>query len=595
MQRVTKSTNHNGSGSGRLGSTPAAELQQLLDRAQAHALRSREARRWLRAALVMPALALPFSGCTLVGPDFLKPSAPVADSYTGVDGKPSTTINADDAKPSTTDSADAKSAPAKHQEIRAWWTVYNDPILNQLIDTAYNQNLTLRSAGTHVMEARAVVGIAIGGLYPQQQEAAGGVSYNRLSKVDALTLPGGTANFWRTSLGLQSAWELDFWGKFRRGIESADDTLLESVANYDDVLVTLLGNVATTYIGIRTLEKQIAIANDNIATQRKGLSIAQDRFQHGATSRLDVYQAQNVLAATQARVPQLELQRQEGLNVLHVLLGTPPASLEKILGQPSAIPTAPQQVDLGIPADLLRRRPDIRAAELRAASQSAQIGVAKADLYPSFTLVGNIGGISSTVGTASLSDLFTAKAVAYSFGPSVQWPIFNYGRITNNVRVQDARLQALLVDYQNTVLKAQQEVEDGIAGFVLSRDQGNLLRDSVTAAAGALSLAFTQYQEGLTDFTTVLTAEENLLDAQNNYTVAVGATATNLAAIYRALGGGWEIRDGKDFVPQSTKDEMKARTNWGNLLQEQASEPQPTLVTQPASPEKGLSIRAPKW
>lgn len=534
----------------------------------------------LRRVIVI-SLALPFAGCALVGPDFKKPTAPVAASYTDVDGKPISQLGGD-------------ASASKTEEIRDWWTVFHDPTLDRLIDTAYHQNLTLVSAGTRVLEARAELGIAVGEWYPQQQQVGGSVNYNRFSKQDAFAFANPPGNFWRASLGTALAWELDFWGKFRRGIESADASYLASIASYDDVLVTLLGDVATTYIGIRTVQKQIDLAQQNIARQRRALSIANDRFRNGATTRLDVYQAQAVLGATEARVPQLANQLQEGINVLHVLLGMPPSAINDMLAQSAGIPVAPGKIDLGIPADLLRRRPDIRTAEFRAAAQSAQIGVAKADLYPSFSLVGNIGLVSSNVGKASLGDIFTHGAVAYSFGPSFQWNILNYGQITNNVRVQDARLQALLVDYKNTVLKAQQEVENGIAAFVLSRQAADALRGTVTAADGALNLAFTQYQEGLSDFTTVLTAEQNLLESENALAVTMGQTATSLAMLYRALGGGWEIRAGKDFVPAATKDEMKNRTNWGGILQT-PSEGQAVPPPEPSGPKKGPFVDAPIW
>jgi len=538
--------------------------------------------------MMLMSVVLPFTGCTLVGPDFKEPTAPVAGSFTGIDGKPTSELDT-----AGSDQSRQATAPASQEQLRDWWTVFHDATLDQLIDNAYKQNLTLLSAGTRVLEAQATLGVAIGEFYPQQQRLGASVEYDRLSKVDALAA-GTPTNFWRALLGYGSSWELDFWGKFRRGIESADAAFLASIANYDDVLVTLLGNVATTYIGVRTLEKQIELANTNIGRQRKALNIAQDRFKNGATTRLDVYQAQNVLGATQATVPALEIQRQEGINALHVLLGMPPGSLDKVLAQSAGIPAPPAGIQLGMPADLLRRRPDIRHAELQAAAQSAQIGVAKADLFPSFSLVGSVGLVSSNVGSANLGDILTAKSLAYSFGPTVQWNIFNYGQITNNVRVQDARLETLLVDYKNTVLKAQQEVQDGIASYVLSRSEANFLQSSVTAASGALDLSFVQYQEGLSDFTTVLAAEQNVLQAENNLALTTGQTATSLAAIYRALGGGWEIRAGKDFVPPSTKEEMKERTNWGSILQA-SSEAAPPSREQPADAQPTQSVRPPSW
>ena len=532
------------------------------------------------SALIALSVALPFAGCTMVGPDFLEPKAPIADKYVAVD---------DSDKIAKEDQSTQES-----QDLTAWWTGFHDPVLNELIDTAYRQNLTLVSAGTRVLAARAELGIATGDMFPQTQQLGGGITNNRLSKVDVLSSPIPSGDFWRGAVGAELAWELDFWGKFRRGIESADADYLASIANYDDVLVTLLSDVASTYIGIRTVEKQIELANANIVRQRKALSIAQDRFKDGATTQLDVYQAQNVLGSTLATVPQLRIQREEGIDVLRVLLGMAPQSLDGILSKTAGIPLAPASVNVGMPADLLRRRPDIRNAELRAAAQSAQIGVAKADLYPAFSLVGNVGLVATNAGSANLSDIFTHKAVTFSFGPTFQWNILNYGQITNNVRVQDARLQSLMADYQNTVLKAQQEVQDGIATYVLSREQAGYLRDSVTAATGALDLAFTQYREGLSDFTTVLTAEQALLQAENNLAVATGATATGLVHVYRALGGGWELRSGKEFVPPDVNNEMRERTNWGDLLPVAAKAP--AGVPQPTPVEKnGIHIPSPDW
>lgn len=524
-------------------------------------------------AIAMVLLAVSFSGCTEVGPDFKTPVAPVAANFRGVDEKP---------------------VPQKSAELRDWWTVFNDPTLNHLIDIAYNQNLTLQSAGTRVLEARAELGIAVGNFFPQQQDISGSLTYNRLSKADIFAgqapPPG---NFWRAAFGPEVVWELDFWGKFRRGIESADAAYLASIANYDDVLVALLGDVATTYIGIRTLEQQIQYAKDNVATQGKALGIAETRFKEGSTTRLDVYQAQNILGATEARVPQLEIQLQQGKNALRVLLGMAPQPLDSIIGQSAVIPAAPQDVALGIPADLLRRRPDIRAAEFRAAAQSAQIGVAEADLYPAFSLFGTVGVAATNVHGAELSDFFTSKGLTFAFGPSFQWNVLNYGQITNNVRVQDARLQALLIDYKNTVLTAQKEVENGVAGFVLSRQESDFLNASVKAAQGARDLAFLQYHEGLVDFTTVLQAEQNLADAQNNFASATGTESSSVAQIYRALGGGWEIRAGKEFVTPATREEMVTRTDWGDVL------PPPAQAPPPQKPSGGfwhwLGFGPPNW
>jgi outer membrane protein TolC len=278
------------------------------------------------------------------------------------------------------------------------------------------------------------------------------------------------------------------------------------------------------------------------------------------------------------------------------LLGLPPLPLEAMLSGSRGIPIAPGDVVVGIPADLLRRRPDVRRAELAAVSQSAQIGFAKADLLPAFSLSGTLGGSATTLAGGSLGDLFTSKGLTYAAGPAVQWNILNYGRIINNVRAQDARLQTLLTEYASTVIKAQKEVEDGLAQFLQYRAQVALLRKSVAAATEAFQIALKQYEGGIADFTTVLLAEQNLYQAQSNLAQAIGNVSTGLIAVYRALGGGLQIREGHDFVPAWTREVMAERTNWGwggsssSLLR-------PVAPTLPTSDDVygGGAVPPPQW
>jgi NodT family efflux transporter outer membrane factor (OMF) lipoprotein len=523
----------------------------------------------VRAACALAAIALLASAC-MIGPDFVAPSAPLAERW-------------DQAVDPAVDTA---SAP--HPE---WWQLFGDPVLDRLIDTAYRQNLTLRMAGVRVLEARAKLGLAIGELYPQQQTASAQLSYNRIPVSIPYDLISNT--YWQTLVGAQAAWEIDLWGKIRRGVEAADDSFLASVAEYDDVLVTLTGDVASAYVQIRTLEARIAIARENIVKQRMAVRIATNRFRGGVVSKRDVYQAEAVLGSTEASIPALTIELQQATNGLAVLLGLPPGRIGEILAGSTEIPTAPQQVAVGIPAELLRRRPDVRQAELTAAAQCAEIGVAKADLLPAFTLLGNVGTVSSDIGRGDLTDLFTAKSVSYSAGPAVQWNILNYGQITNNVRIQDARFQELLVDYQQTVLQAQEEVQNGLSTYLQSRIQAAFLRQSTKAAEGALTIAMNQYKDGTADFTTVLTAEQNLYQAQDNLAVARGNVPLGLIATYRALGGGWEIRAGEDFVPAETRDEMAERTDWGTLLTPDLLAPQAPGL--PGPEDAGPLVRPPEW
>ncbi len=534
------------------------------------------ARRFPRGVAKLAALAVtaPIAACS-IGPNFVTPDAPVAANWR---------------------EARAASIKTSREDYRNWWTAFRDPTLNRLVALAYDQNLTLMEAGARVLKARAILGEAVGEVYPQTQQLNGVADYTKLPQSDATANPGNAIknNFWRVNLGGQVAWEIDLWGKFRHGVESADAAYLASIAGYDDVLVSLIGDVAANYINIRTLQAQIAIAQSNVVKQKQALEIAQARFKGGATSELDVYQAQNVLAQTQAAIPQYTAQLLKQVNALGVLLGEPPQDVDGLLRSPRGIPAPPATVAVGIPAELLRRRPDVRAAELKAVAQSAQVGMAEADLYPAFTLSGALGTAASTTNGATLKPLFTQPSIGFAFGPSFSWPILNYGQITNNVRAQDAELQALLINYKNTVLKGQREVEDGLSGYVQGRQQVGYLKQSVNAASNALTIALSQYQLGTRDFTTVLTAEQNLYTAQNNLATAQGNVAVSLTTAYRALGGGWQIRWGRDFVPEPVRDEMRARTNWGELLPPAGQKP-PATPGLPGPSDLGPTVRPPQW
>jgi NodT family efflux transporter outer membrane factor (OMF) lipoprotein len=290
------------------------------------------------------------------------------------------------------------------------------------------------------------------------------------------------------------------------------------------------------------------------------------RFENGATSELDVQQAKSNLADTQALVPVLQRSLRQAQNGLSVLLGMPPSDLTQMLGGPGTIPTAPVQVAAGVPADLLRRRPDIQAAELEAAGLSALVGVAEADLYPSFSLLGSIGVQSSDTGSSDAGDLFDSDSLFFSAGPAFRWNILNYGRIKNNVRVQDARLQQALVNYRNSVLTAYQEVEDAMVAFVQSQRESEFRATSAQAAARSTELANIQYREGLVDFQRVVDTERFLVAQQDQWTAVRGDVALNLIAMYKALGGGWEVREERAFVSEENRNEMAERTNWGDLL-----------------------------
>ena len=520
-----------------------------------------------RFCVILLASTLLASGCVKVGPEFSRPPSTVS--------------------PNWQDAGDLR-VKTGAAEYKNWWHAFNDPVLNRLIDRAYRENLTLRIAGVRVLEARAELGIAIGGLFPQTQQASGYLQNNRVSGNAPLAANYSTLTYSQDQVGINASWELDFWGKFRRAIESADASFLASVADYDNALVSLTGDVATSYILIRTLEKRLSIARENVETQKESLKIAEARLRYGTTSEVDVEQARTVLNNTLASIPALETQLQQAKHALCLLLGLPPSDLTDVLAGASGIPVSPPQVAVGIPSDLLRRRPDVRSAELQAAAQCAQIGVAKADLYPAFSLAGMVGFSSSDYGQPNLIDIFKWESRTYQAGPSFQWKIFNYGRITNNVRLQDARFQELLITYQNAVLKAQQEVEDSLVAFLRAQDQAAFLAQSTTAARKALDLAVLQYRQGIKDFTTVLVAQQALLNEQNNLATALGSISSNLVGVYKALGGGWEIREGKELIPPEVKEAMEKRTNWGHLLA-------PASYNPSASQKPKSNIRPPDW
>ena len=493
-------------------------------------------------------LAFLVTGC-MVGPDFMKPDAPLEDVWT----------QQEDPRIKT-DAVD----------YREWWAVFNDPVLNNLIEKAYQQNLDLQSAGLRILEARAQLGIAVGSQYPQTQEASASGTMNQWSSNSPLFGPIDNFNY-NYSLGFDAAWELDFWGRFRRGVESANASLYATYANYDDVLVSLIAEVASTYTQIRTFEQQLAFARTNVKIQENSFELASDRYEGGATTRLDPTIAKALLKQTQASIPRFEAGLRQTKNALAILLGIPPIEIQNILGQPKPIPTAPLEIAVGIPADLLLRRPDIRRIEFAAAAQSARIGIAKSDLFPRLSLMGSFSFLTSDKGNefannADFVDLFSSNSILYSLGPKIQWPILNYGRIKNDVRAQDARFQQFLVEYRNTVLRAMQDVEDGMVGFLRAQEEQAFLTESVKSYQNAADLARLQYIEGLSTYQRVVDAQRFLTQQQNLLASAKGAVAANLIATYKALGGGWDLREGRELVPAKTQEQMRQRTDWGNLL-----------------------------
>lgn len=363
-------------------------------------------------------------------------------------------------------------------------------------------------------------------------------------------------------VGIDALWEMDFWGRFRRGIEAADANLAGSYANYDDMLVTLTGEVASAYVLLRTLEERLSIAEQNVAVQKRGLEIADVRFRNGITTELDVQQAKALLYNTESLIPLLNTGIEKAKHAISLLLGQTPGQLSVILSQSAGIPTGPESIAVGVPGELLRRRPDVRRAEMIAAAQSAGIGIAKADLYPAFRLVGSVGYVADSTG-----DIFTGDSFAAVGGFGFMWKILNYGRIKNNVRAQDARFQQQVAAYQLTVLAAAREVDDALVSFLNAQKEVQLKAASSTAAERSVELAMILYRDGVTDYTTVLDTQRVQLLQQDALIATKSKVGLQLIAAYKALGGGWQVREDKDYIPLKTKNEMLERTNWGNLLE----------------------------
>jgi NodT family efflux transporter outer membrane factor (OMF) lipoprotein len=525
--------------------------------------------RGLGRAALAGALAAVLAGCTMVGPNFVAPKVDVANAWA---------------------TKDATRISATRPEDAAWWRTFRDPTLDRLIELAYGQNLSLQQSGVNVLRARAQLGAAIGSEYPQQQQLVGQYQYNSRGGGDPTPLPFGVTDRSYSTLGygFTTAWELDFWGKFRRAVESADANFLASISNYDAALVSLTATVGTTYVAMRTAAARLAVVRANVKVQEQSLKIARARFENGETGERDVAQASSQLAETRAQIPPLEVSLYQNRNALAALLSITPNELARVLPERGPIPRAPPKVAAGIPHDLLRQRPDVRQAEQVAAAESALIGATEADLYPAFSLSGTFGFSASDIGNRRLGDAFNWSGHAASVGPAVQWNLFNYGQITNQVRAQDAQFQAAVLAYQNAVLQAQREVEDALIAFVKADDTVRHLQDAVAAAKRSVQLAVAQYKEGATDFTTVLTAEQSLLRQQDQLTVARGNVPQSLIAVYQALGGGWQMREGHDFVPDALKDEMRARTDWGGLLAPKAHLP-------PSQAERKAVMRRPDW
>lgn len=423
--------------------------------------------------------------------------------------------------------------------LGAWWKNFHDPELNSLVDRAVRSNLDLKIAQARVRAARAEKQMTSADLWPSAN-ATGSYQRQQQSRnqpvLGSFPIPPGVPfenNVYQA--GFDASWEIDVFGGRRRAVESASAQLAATEYESKDVLLTLLGDVARNYVDVRGYQRRLVIAGENIKAQEEGLAIARDRFAHGVASDLDVEQAATLLTTTRAEVPALEAARETSIHRLGVLLGLQPGALIAELSVEQPIPAAPPSVPVGLPSDLLLRRPDVREAERKLAAATASIGVAKADLFPKFFLTG-VAGVESV----SASDWFAGNSQFWSVGPTMTWKIFDAGRIRANIRVQNARQEQALAAYEQTTLTAFEDVENSLVAYAKEQTRRDSLADSVTTSQKSLDLAIRLYRSGLTDFVNVLEAERALYEAQDALVQSDRNISTDVVALYKSLGGGWD-------------------------------------------------------
>lgn len=468
--------------------------------------------------LLLLLLSGSITGC-MVGPDYYRP-----------------TLNT----PSQWSEPMAGGEAADSPSITTWWKVFNDKELDSLIERAVQSNLDLRIAEARVREARAQAGIVDADLWPTVN-ASGSYTRQRTSKnqpmLGSLLPPSVPLEYDVYQAGFDASWELDVFGGTRRATEAADANAAVALFNLRDVRVTLVSEVARNYMAARGYQQRLSIALHNIKAQQETVELASDRFRHGLTSNLDTEQAATVLAQTEAQVPLLENGLQVAIHRLEVLLGRQPGALAQELANESPLPVVPPKVPVGLPSELLRRRPDIRSAERQLAAATAQIGVATADLFPKFSLTGNIG-----LQSVSASDFFTAGSRFWSVGPTVQWRIFDASRIRSNIRVQNARQEQALAAYEKTVLSGFEDVENALLAYAKEQTRNVSLKEAVERSRNSLQISHQLYINGLTSFINVLDAERSVYQNQDNLVQSDQVVAQNLISLYKALGGGWEER-----------------------------------------------------
>ena len=453
------------------------------------------------------------TGCT-VGPNYRPPEPNMPSSWAG---------------PTTADSNQLTTATA--EDIVRWWTTFGDETLTLLVERAVNSNLDLKQAEARILQARASRSIVTAGLWPSV-EATGSFTRSRSGGTTVGGNAGTTRNLYQA--GLDAAWELDIFGGVRRDVEAANADVLAAVEDRRDVLVTLTAEIALNYIDLRGFQQQIVIAQNNLKAQKHSAELTRKRFQGGFVGALDVANADALVATTASQIPVLESSARQTIYSLSVLLGLEPAALLHELAQTSEIPAAPPAVPVSVPSDLLLRRPDIRRAEAQIHSATARIGVATADLFPKLSLSASGGFQGSQSNTLTNWD-----NRFWSLGPSVSWQVFSAGRIEANIELQKALKEQSFITYQQTVLTALQDVENALIVSAKEQEHRDRLIEAVAANRKAVDLATKLYTEGQTDFLNVLEAQRSLYASEDALVQSTRNVSTNLVALYKALGGGW--------------------------------------------------------
>lgn len=459
--------------------------------------------------LVLVSLGL--GACAAVGPNYQAPPSEAPSEWNRLN-----------------ETAPRITSPTPTGDLSEWWQTLNDPLLSELMDEALQANLDLRSAQVRLREARSRRTVAGARRFPDVNSSANASRNSSSEEVGG----GATRNLY--SVGFDASWELDVFGGLRRGVEAAEADLEASQASLDATRVSLAAEVASSYIEVRAQQSLLGISRANLDTQSETLQLTDWRAQAGIVSIQDVEQARSNREQTRAQIPFIETSLAEAEHSLDILLGRAPGTLHERLAVASPLPQVPRQIAVGIPADTLRQRPDVRAAERKLAAETARVGVAEAALYPNFTLSGAMG-----LDALSLGTLGNSSAARSSLSAGVTTPIFNAGRLRAQVDIQDAVREQALVAYQQTVLLALQEAENALVDLARNRERGEALANAVESARAAAVLARERYSAGLIDFQSVLTSQRSVLVLEESLARNRANGVLALIRLYKALGGGW--------------------------------------------------------